>query len=124
MPLSQEELGRIAAQIRGRLKVLEEEIALKLGESAEGFVDFDRVGDTGDLSAILTESEIDLSEAMRDVDEWRALRASLRRIDEGTYGVCIDCGVEIPLARLEASPLAHRCVDCQAEAEKRERQNA
>ncbi|HLT26258.1 MAG TPA: TraR/DksA family transcriptional regulator [Zeimonas sp.] len=121
MSLSEEQLAQLTAQIRSRLGVLEEEIARKLGESAEGFSTFDGVGDAGDLSSILTETEVDLSEAMRDVDEWRALRASLRRIDEGTYGVCTECGIDIPFERLEAAPLAHRCIDCQALAEKRER---
>lgn len=121
MSLSEEQLERIVVQIRSRLAVLEEEIARKLGESAEGFSSFDGVGDAGDLSSILTESEVDLSEAMRDVDEWRGLRTSLRRIEEGSYGVCTECGVEIPFERLLAAPLAHRCIDCQAIAEKRER---
>lgn len=121
MSLTQEQLDRIVAQIRGRLSVLEEEIARKLGESAENFSSIGGVGDAGDLGSMLTETEVDLSEARRDVDEWRGLRASLRRIDEGTYGVCTECGVEIPFERLVAAPLAHRCIDCQAIAEKRER---
>ncbi|MDT3677307.1 MAG: TraR/DksA family transcriptional regulator [Burkholderiaceae bacterium] len=121
MSLSEAQLEQLVAQIRSRLAVLEEEIARKLGESAEGLSSFDGVGDAGDLGSILTESEVDLSEARRDVDEWRGLRASLRRIEEGTYGVCTECGVEIPFERLTAAPLAHRCVDCQAVAEKRER---
>lgn len=122
MSLSEAQLEQIIAQIRSRLSVLEEEIALKLGESADGLSAMGGgTGDAGDLSSILTESEVDLSEARRDVDEWRALRASLRRVEEGTYGVCTECGVDIPFERLTAAPLAHRCIDCQAIAEKRER---
>jgi RNA polymerase-binding protein DksA len=122
MSLSEAQLEQIVTQVRGRLSVLEEEIALKLGESADGLSAMGGgTGDAGDLSSILTESEVDLSEARRDVDEWRALRASLRRIEEGTYGVCTECGVDIPFERLTAAPLAHRCIDCQAIAEKRER---
>ena len=60
---------------------------------------------------------ITASTETRDV----TLRASLRRIEEGTYGVCTECGVDIPFERLTAAPLAHRCIDCQAIAEKRER---
>ncbi len=121
MSLSQEQLDQIVAQIRSRLAVLEEDIARKLGESAGNFSSIGGPGDAGDLGSMLTETEVDLSEARRDVDEWRGLRASLRRVDEGTYGVCTECGVEIPFDRLVAAPLAHRCVDCQAIAEKRER---
>lgn len=121
MALSEAQLEEIVAHIRRRLSVLEEDIARKLGETAEGFSTFERIADAGDLSSILTESEVDLSEAMRDVEEWRALRTSLRRVDEGTYGVCTECGVDIPFERLHAAPLAHRCIDCQVIAERRER---
>ncbi|RPH63762.1 MAG: TraR/DksA family transcriptional regulator [Burkholderiales bacterium] len=120
MPLSETQMDELLAQIRQRLVVLEEEIAGKLGEATEEFSAFERIGDSGDLSSILVEGEVDMSEALRDIDEWRGLRGSLRRVDEGTYGVCIDCGVEIPFERLRASPMALRCVDCQIRAERRE----
>ena len=37
---------------------------------------------------------------------------ALVRWDAGTYGICIDCGRAIPLARLRARPFATRCVEC------------
>jgi DnaK suppressor protein len=40
--------------------------------------------------------------------------AALARMEEGEYGTCVDCGTEIPVARLEARPMAIRCVDCAA----------
>ena len=98
--------------------MLEEEISRKLGDSADQLSSFDRVGDEGDLTQAVSNSEIDLSEAMRDIDEWRRLRGALRRADEGTYGVCTDCGKDIPFARLQAQPSALRCVDCQARHER------
>ena len=120
MPLSETQLDELLAQIRQRLVVLEEEIARKLGQASEEFSAFDRIGDSGDLSSILNEGEVEMSEALRDIYEWRGLRGSLRRGDEGTYGVCVDCGVEIPFERLRASPMAVRCVDCQMRSERRE----
>lgn len=38
--------------------------------------------------------------------------AALRRIDEGTYGICTNCGKPIPEERLEALPWASLCIDC------------
>ena len=51
----------------------------------------------------------------------RAVEAldALRRIQEGTYGICADCGKRIPAARLQAKPEATRCVACQTEYERR-----
>jgi DnaK suppressor protein len=45
--------------------------------------------------------------------------AALRRLDEGTYGECAECGTDIPAARLKALPFAVLCVNCQEQAETR-----
>jgi RNA polymerase-binding protein DksA len=37
---------------------------------------------------------------------------ALKRIEEGTYGRCEECGQEIPIKRLEAVPYAHDCLRC------------
>jgi DnaK suppressor protein len=42
---------------------------------------------------------------------------ALKRIDEGTYGTCVNCGGEIPVLRLEANPWASLCIDCKRRAE-------
>jgi RNA polymerase-binding protein DksA len=42
---------------------------------------------------------------------------ALKRIDEGTYGTCVNCGQAIPPNRLEASPWASLCIDCKRRAE-------
>jgi len=44
---------------------------------------------------------------------------ALRRIRDGTYGICADCRKRIPAARLQAKPEATRCVACQTEYERR-----
>jgi DnaK suppressor protein len=43
---------------------------------------------------------------------------ALRRMDEGSYGRCANCGQNIAVPRLEALPWARFCVDCQELAEK------
>jgi DnaK suppressor protein len=50
---------------------------------------------------------------LQTIDE---VDAALDRIAEGTYGVCVHCGVDIPLERLEFRPFAAGCVACQASA--------
>ena len=45
--------------------------------------------------------------------------SALKRIDDGTYGVCTNRGEQIPLERLEARPYATLCIDCQREQERR-----
>lgn len=45
--------------------------------------------------------------------------AALKRITEGTYGICTNCGEPIALDRLEALPWATLCIDCKRDRERR-----
>lgn len=45
--------------------------------------------------------------------------AALKRIDDGTYGVCTNKGEQIPAERLEALPWATLCIDCQRQQQGR-----
>jgi DnaK suppressor protein len=47
------------------------------------------------------------------------IEAALKRIEDGTYGTCTNCGKEIPVERLEAYPWASLCIDCKRESERR-----
>ena len=42
---------------------------------------------------------------------------ALQRLADGTYGLCLQCGKPIPVARLEALPWAERDVQCEAQLE-------
>src|ERR1700694_840521 len=65
-------------------------------------------------------SERDL--AIRNVDRestlLRAVKASLLRIQDGSFGTCIDCESAISSKRLAAVPWAPRCIQCQEAADK------
>lgn len=66
---------------------------------------------------VATEREIEFALGERETAELAAIDAALGRIEAGSYGQCIDCGVSIPAARLQASPEAPRCIPCQEKAE-------
>ncbi|MHB8248181.1 MAG: TraR/DksA family transcriptional regulator [Acidithiobacillus sp.] len=71
------------------------------------------VRDIGDDSVLdLTES-LALARDLREAEALRAVNLALLRIRAGTYGICVDCGEEIPMARLQVEPEAERCVVCQ-----------
>jgi DnaK suppressor protein len=53
----------------------------------------------------------------RESAELITIEAALQRIADGSYGLCVDCGVSIPTARLHANPVAMRCVACQSTLE-------
>ena len=60
-----------------------------------------------------TERELELALDDRESAELNQVQAALDRIAAGRYGVCIDCGTDIPAARLHATPEAERCIACQ-----------
>ena len=64
------------------------------------------------------ESVIEIAEIERDVRELRQVEGALARLHEPEYGVCADCGEDIPFARLAANPVATRCTACQTRAER------
>jgi RNA polymerase-binding protein DksA len=47
------------------------------------------------------------------------IEAALKRIEDGTYGTCTNCGEQIPEERLEALPWATLCIGCQRDRERR-----
>ena len=77
--------------------------------------------DSADAGSTLSEAdrtEALLQSARSQRDE---VLAALARIDDGTYGHCVDCGNQIRQERLDARPDAARCVSCQAKLAKRRR---
>jgi DnaK suppressor protein len=60
-----------------------------------------------------TERELEYALDARESAELDAIDAALSRIESGVYGVCTDCGIDIPAARLHAAPETPRCIACQ-----------
>jgi RNA polymerase-binding protein DksA len=76
------------------------------------------VPDPGDESVQSLIQDLDQADASRDVSELRMLDAARARMDEGSYGICSNCGQDIGYERLRANPGAERCIRCQTLYEK------
>ena len=90
----------------------------------EGNKDRD-VLDQGESSEVDIQEDIEFALIQMKSETLNKIDAALRRLDEGTYGDCFECGDEIAQARLRALPFAVRCKDCEEAretAEQRERQ--
>lgn len=103
--------------IEARLEALRLEIAAKLGDAVDVTQALEHVGDNGDQSVVDDLATADFADARRDLDEYHAGRAALKRLEAGTYGVCVACEDEIPAERLAASPFSARCMACQTRTE-------
>ena len=80
--------------------------------------------DQGESSDVDIQDEIGFALIQMKAETLNKIDVALRRLGEGTYGDCFECGEEIAEARLRALPFAVRCRDCEdarETAEHRER---
>ena len=66
----------------------------------------------------ITERETAFALQEHDIEELEATELALKRIAQGTYGICLACETAIPITRFLAFPSAVRCIECQEVAEK------
>jgi DnaK suppressor protein len=69
--------------------------------------------DTAESSEVDTQDDIEFALIQLKAETLNKIDAALRRIEEGSYGDCSECGAEIAEARLRALPFAVRCRDCE-----------
>jgi RNA polymerase-binding transcription factor DksA len=120
MALNRRDLIGLARAIEERREALAGEIHREVARARnEPYTEVaGAVHDTGDEALADLVADIDNAEVTRDLAELRALQAARARIADGSYGVCVDCGGDIPVARLYAQLGALRCIACQAQHEK------
>jgi len=75
--------------------------------------------EAGDSGSNLTESDRNAASVQAAMAHRADVLAALARIDDGSYGRCVDCGNQVPEPRLEARPATARCVPCQARRDRR-----
>lgn len=57
----------------------------------------------------------------RELHLIKKIQSALQRIDDGTYGICDECGEEISLSRLKARPVTRLCIKCKENQEQMEK---
>lgn len=77
--------------------------------------------DNGDWSVVDLSEDISLQQLSRHRETLLKIDEALRKLAEGTYGICEECGEEISKQRLEVLPFAIYCRDCQEKREELEK---
>jgi RNA polymerase-binding protein DksA len=72
-----------------------------------------------DTATVTYDRELDYTLEENEEHLLAEIDAALQRIENGTYGVCTNCGKQIAPERLEARPWATLCIDCQRQREGR-----
>jgi DnaK suppressor protein len=98
------------AELAQRLERLKEN--LTGGRSADSQEQAQELENAEVVDALGNEARTEISKIARALDQ----------IKNGTYGVCVDCGTAIPMARLEAYAFADRCIRCATAVETGRRQ--
>jgi DnaK suppressor protein len=96
----EKELGETLAELDRLEQKLQVEVEYGLGE-----------GDP-----IIYEREMNMALRRRARRKVKSLEEALKRLEEGTYGICEICGREIGAQRLEALPQARLCIECAQKA--------
>lgn len=109
------EVEALRTQLQERLSVLVKEFRQELdSQTNENYADLSaQVRDLGDEAAADVLMDSRLFDLQRDTDEMRDIREALMRMEDGSYGKCMDCGQPIGAERLRAEPTASRCLRCQ-----------
>ncbi len=106
---------------RRALLALGGELAQMLSSSAQAAKPVDLDEPIGRLSRMDAMQQQNMAAANRRAAQVRQkqVTAALVRIDEDEYGDCLDCGESIAAGRLEATPEAPFCIQCQSSRERR-----
>jgi RNA polymerase-binding protein DksA len=117
--LSVQQVAALSQRMAERTRVLAARIREELAASSQQhYRDLaGTVTDTADEALAATLVDMDTAIIDRHVVELRDIDAARDRIEQETYGICIDCGDAVAYERLAAYPTAKRCLRCQQKRE-------
>lgn len=113
--LSTKQLRKFKSLLDQRYTTLREGIVEGLlASDDQHFIDLaGQVRDLEEESVASLLVDLDLAITDMHINEIRDIEAALQRIRTGSYGICMNCGVEVAPERLRAYPTAKRCQPCQ-----------
>lgn len=84
-------------------------------------INSDELADEADLATSTINQQVSFSIREKEMNKLRRIDAALERVEEGSYGYCLESGDEIEPKRLETQPWAEFCIEV---AEEKEREQA
>ena len=103
----------LTRMLEGRRRTLLAEVQGKIRDGRRDYSKEREVLDEGESSEVDIQDEIEFALLQLKAETLHKIDVALRRLDEGTYGQCYECGDQIAEARLRALPFAVRCRDCE-----------
>jgi DnaK suppressor protein len=111
---------KLAERFRKRLLQVREQIieGIRQRDVSAQVMGQNGIQDIGDESATSSNRHLLMSLSENERGKLMEVDEALDRIENGTFGICEDCGEPIALKRLEVIPDARYCVECQENLEK------
>lgn len=106
----------LAQQMAAALRQRQQELRAMLQQAAGANIPGDNppeVLDFKDVAAEETRAVVDEAACVHAAEELAQVAAALRRVEDGSYGLCEDCGEAIDERRLRALPATPFCTACQ-----------
>ena len=118
--LTKAQLNQYRETLTAKAQTIRENlVAAKAGQALRG----ERLADVDDQAVQSHEEWIFLNRNNIDVMLLREINEALARIEEGTFGECMECEDPISPKRLNAIPWAKFCIDCQEEISARQEED-
>ena len=109
-------------------KWLTQRLNESLGKACDTLADIsdlkNRLSDEVEQSSLSSDIDFTLRIRDREAKLIGKIRDALERLEDGTFGICEECGEEIPLKRLMARPATTLCIECKKAQESEERTKA
>ena len=99
--------------LEDRRRQLAYDVQGKIRDGRRDYTKEREVLDEGESSEIDIQEDIEFALIQMKAETLNKIDAALRRLGEGTYDECVECGEEIAEARLRALPFAVRCRHCE-----------
>ena len=102
---------RFRKSLESRHRQLRDRLLKSQGETLATQPDHGK--DDADRAATSISSELEQTQKARDRALLNLVEGALKRIHDGTFGECLNCGQEVGAKRLEAIPWVRYCITCQ-----------
>lgn len=107
---------QLLAQRAALLTQIAEQRGGVMGRADAAHAHFGRPEDSP--AEVTTVRDLEFALGEHEIAALGAIDKALQHIQDGSYGMCTDCGITIPTDRLHAAPEALRCIHCQEKVER------
>jgi DnaK suppressor protein len=117
--LNQRDLNRFKKRLLEEKAELEEKARQTLNEDMQ--LDVDDLPDEMDLASSEYAQSMTFRLRGREKVYLEKIDKALKKIEEGEFGICEECGEEIDVKRLDVRPVTNLCIRCKEKQERREK---